>query len=286
MHRVPDKLKVRTSQRAAQRHRRTHVLTEDIQRADRALAPLRRPARAERGPLRSFAVFSAVGALVLAVALPAYTGTAPASASAPVTLQQLAASNAQSLVIASEITGTALDRGAFLATTPEEIEQIKADRAAAARAAQMASVQVLLDRSKYPLTSPGSGEVHYPLPSGSYSVWRTVGGAHQGIDMVAPAGTPIYAVTSGVVRISQESYFGYGVAVVLDGVVGGQRVSTVYAHMISGSRRVEAGETVQAGQLLGLVGTTGRSYGNHLHLEVRVNGMLVEPGAWLATNAG
>lgn len=249
---------------------------------------MKRPARSDRRALRSIAVFGAVGALVLAVALPAYTGPSIASAmTAQTTLQQLASSNAQSLVIASEIRGATLERGAYLATTPEEIEQLKVDRAAAARAAQAASVQNMLDRSLYPLASPGSGEVRYPLPAGSYYVWRTVGGSHKGVDMTTgQAGIPIYAVTAGVVRISSESVSGYGVTVVVDGVVGGQRVSTLYAHMTYGSRQVQVGETVQPGQLLGLVGSTGYSFANHLHMEVRVNGALVEPVSWLEVNAG
>jgi murein DD-endopeptidase MepM/ murein hydrolase activator NlpD len=56
--------------------------------------------------------------------------------------------------------------------------------------------------------------------------------------------------------------------------------------MIYGSRQVQAGETVAAGQLIGFVGSTGRSTANHLHFEVHVNGGLMEPIAWLAANAG
>ncbi|GAB3601274.1 M23 family metallopeptidase [Microbacterium tumbae] len=236
-------------------------------------------------PLRSVAIFAAVGALVAAVALPAYAATTPLADST--TLQQLAAEDAQSLVVASEATSAPMDRGTYAATTPAEIEQKKAEEAAKARAAAAASASsVSFDTSKYALTAAGSGEVRYPLPRGSYYVSRTLSSSHNGADMVAPAGTPIYAAASGVVRVSSESYYGYGVGIVIDHVIGGTRVSTLYGHMTYGSRVVQAGQTVEAGQLIGLVGNTGRSYGAHLHFEVRINDSLVEPIAWLKANAG
>jgi murein DD-endopeptidase MepM/ murein hydrolase activator NlpD len=240
-------------------------------------------------PLRSIAIFGAVGALVAAVALPAYAATKPAEAAT--TVQQMAAVDAQSLVVASDATAAPLSRGTFTATTPGEIEKKKAEEAAAARAAAAAASVAStsgtkIDTGRYALVSPGSGEVRYPLPQGSYNVSRTVGGAHQGADMLAPAGTPIYAAAAGVVRASAESIGGYGVAVMLDSVVGGQRVQTTYGHMIYGSRQVQAGQTVAAGQLIGFVGSTGRSTANHLHFEVWVNGGLMEPIAWLGANAG
>lgn len=258
--------------------------TED--RAVTRRTDARAAARKVVKPLRSIAIFGAVGALVAAVALPAYATSKPTEESA--TLQQLAAVDAQSIVVASEVTAAPLEHGAFTATTPEEIEKKKAEEAAAARAAAKASAAAStgFDISKYALVSPGSGEVRYPLPQGSYTVTRTLGGAHNGADMVCAALTPIYAVAGGVVRVSSESYYGYGVGIVIDSVVGGQRVSTTYGHMTYGTRQVQVGDTVAPGQLIGLVGSTGRSTANHLHIEVKVNGTLVEPVGWLAANAG
>lgn len=255
-------------------------------------APARRTGR--RGasrtsvkPLRSIVIFGAVGALVAGVALPAYAASKPIEATA--TVQQLAAVDAQSLVVASAATAAPLNRGTFTATTPEEIAKKKAEEAAAARAAaaaKNATASTNYNTAGYALTSPGSGEVRYPLPGGSYTQGRTIGGAHNGADMLAPAGTPIYAAAAGVVRASAESIGGYGVCVMIDSVVGGQRVQTTYGHMTYGSRQVAAGQTVSAGQLIGYVGSTGRSTANHLHFEVWINGGLVEPYSWLATNAG
>ncbi|MEV8250529.1 M23 family metallopeptidase [Microbacterium sp. NPDC076768] len=246
-------------------------------------------------PLRSIAIFGAVGALVAGIALPAFASPKPAEA-APTTLQQLAAVDAQSLVVASDATAAPLSRGTFSATTPEEIAKKKAEEAAAAAAAATAAAASAVSTSSsssasynsagYALTSPGSGEVRYPLPLGSWTVSRTIGGGHNGADMIAAAGTPIYAAAAGIVRVSTENIGGYGVAVMLDSVVGGQRVQTTYPHMLYGSRQVAVGQTVSAGQLLGYVGSTGRSTANHLHFEVWVNGGLVEPISWLSANAG
>lgn len=270
--------------------------SEQSVKRKRVAAP-RDAARKMIKPIRSIAIFGAVGALVAAVALPAYAASSsslPVSAAA--TLQQVAEDDAQSLVVASEATSASMDRSTYSATTPEEIEQKKAEEAAEKAAAEAAAAAAAaaaddnsgggIDVGDYGLVSPGSGEVRYPLPQGSYSVSRTLSSGHDGADMVAAAETPIYAAAAGVVRISSPSHYGYGEAVVIDHVIGGQAVSTLYAHMTSGTRQVEVGETVAAGQLIGGVGNTGNSYGAHLHFEVAVGGSLVEPIAWLAANAG
>lgn len=232
-----------------------------------------------------------VGGLVATVALPAY-GAWRTPAEAAVTLQQVAADDAQSLVVASDTTSTDLSRGSYSATTPEEIEKKKAEEAAAERARQLASAASsgAVYSMNLSMTAPGSGEVRWPVSGFSYTsinLFRPPNRPnHDGFDMLAPAGSPIFAAASGVVRVSQESYSGYGVAVTIDSVVGGQQVSTLYAHMIYGSRQVVSGQTVSAGQVIGAVGSTGRATANHLHFEVRVNGGLVDPLAWLQANAG
>lgn len=242
-----------------------------------------------------------VGGLIATVALPAY-GAWRTPAEASVTLQQVAADDAQSLVVASDTTSAALSRGSYSATTPEEIEKKKAEEAAAerARAAAAAAASAAASAKKsgstgrysmnLSMTAPGSGEVRWPVTNftyASYNLFRPPNRPnHNGFDMVAPAGQPIFAAAAGVVRISQESYAGYGVAVTIDSVVGGQQVSTLYGHMTYGSRQVVSGQTVSAGQLIGAVGSTGSSTANHLHFEVRINGSLVDPLAWLQSNAG
>ncbi len=94
---------------------------------------------------------------------------------------------------------------------------------------------------------------------------------HSGIDIPAPRGTNILAARGGVVITSAYSS-SYGNYVV---VSHGNQESTLYAHM--NSRAVTEGDVVTQGQILGYVGTTGRSTGNHLHFEVRVGGSRRDP---------
>ena len=98
---------------------------------------------------------------------------------------------------------------------------------------------------------------------------------HSGIDIPANGGTPILACKSGQVITSvygTGAYWSYGNYVVID---HGNGNSTLYAHM--SSRAVSEGQMVTQGQVIGYVGTTGNSTGNHLHLEVRVNGQRTDP---------
>ncbi|MET0297928.1 MAG: M23 family metallopeptidase [Microbacterium sp.] len=244
--------------------------------------------KSRRRPLRSLVILTMVGGLVATVAIPAYAASTRLPVEDAQTLQQMSAVDAQSLVVASDATATELARDSYSATTEDEIAKKKAAEAAAARARALAkstsaaaSVPVNIN-----LVSPGTGEVRWPILN--FTKGRGLGdsGYHQGVDLLAPGGTPLYAAAAGVVRTSQEAFGGYGVAVVIDHVIGGQRVSTLYGHMTYGSRQVVAGQTVEAGQLIGLVGSTGSSTANHLHFEVRVNNGLVDPWAWLTANAG
>lgn len=94
---------------------------------------------------------------------------------------------------------------------------------------------------------------------------------HQGIDLAAPTGTPVYATADGVV--SRADWFSsYGLFISLE---HGASMQTRYGHL---SRlAVAAGDTVKKGDLIGYVGSTGRSTGPHLHYEVRVEGLAVNP---------
>ena len=95
---------------------------------------------------------------------------------------------------------------------------------------------------------------------------------HSGIDVPAPKGVKILAAKSGVVITSAYNKGGYGNYVV---VSHGDGNTTLYAHM--NSRAVKEGAAVKQGDVLGYVGTTGRSTGNHLHYEIRVNNVRIDP---------
>ena len=107
---------------------------------------------------------------------------------------------------------------------------------------------------------------------------------HMGVDFAPGMGVPIQAIADGVVR-EVKSGGAYGVHVTIDHEIDGQAVSSMYAHMKWGSPAVAAGQVVSVGQYLGDVGSTGNSTGAHLHLEIQVNEVHVDPFAWLKANA-
>lgn len=121
------------------------------------------------------------------------------------------------------------------------------------------------------------GALCWPLPGHTYISCHfgetdAFGNAgHRGTDIPAPEGTPILAAHSGAVLVSGWND-SYGNQVLLDNGAG---LSTRYAHMTATA--VTAGETVTAGQVIGYVGSTGDSTGNHLHFEVSVGGVLTDP---------
>ena len=128
--------------------------------------------------------------------------------------------------------------------------------------------------SKYLWPLPG----YYRLSSMfGYRIHPITGKAHShtGIDVPAPAGTPILAAKSGQILTSVKGTgvnWSYGNYVVID---HGDGTTTLYAHMKS--RAVKTGQMVKQGDVIGYVGTTGSSTGNHLHFEVRENYTRIDP---------
>ena len=95
---------------------------------------------------------------------------------------------------------------------------------------------------------------------------------HAGLDFSAPTGTPIYATADGEVQIAGFNTDGYGNKVVINHGYGFQ---TLYAHMVRVIARV--GQSIKRGEVIGYVGSTGKSTGSHLHYEVIKRGTKVDP---------
>jgi murein DD-endopeptidase MepM/ murein hydrolase activator NlpD len=95
---------------------------------------------------------------------------------------------------------------------------------------------------------------------------------HAGIDLAGPQGTPIYATADGTVTAAEYNNGGYGNLVKID---HGRGIETRYGHLSAFG--VRAGDRVKRGQLIGRMGSTGRSTGSHLHYEVRIDGRAVNP---------
>ena len=122
----------------------------------------------------------------------------------------------------------------------------------------------------------GTGTFIWPVPNyRQISRWANLNrgsrGYHQGVDIAAPSGTPIYASDAGTVITAEYHHHpqSWGNYVVID---HGNGYKTLYAHMTN--YVVQMGDTVEQGQLIGYVGSTGYSFGNHCHFEMYRDGTL------------
>lgn len=145
----------------------------------------------------------------------------------------------------------------------------------------------------------GASGVAVPVAEGSYEITSPFGGRehpifgdarhHDGTDFAAPAGTPISAVAAGTVIHSGDNIGAPGTLVVIEHELGGQVWTSWYLHMYEQDIAVSAGQQVEAGQLVGLVGSAGNSTGPHLHLEIHegpgTGGQAVDPLPWLAQHS-
>lgn len=122
---------------------------------------------------------------------------------------------------------------------------------------------------KPPIFAGGTGQFQWPV-SGlitQYPVWY-----HNAVDIANPAAPGISAAESGVVTIVAYMRYGYGNHIE---VSHGDGLATLYAHL--SEIYVKSGDRVARGQVIGRMGSTGRSTGTHLHFEIRKNGAIVNP---------
>jgi murein DD-endopeptidase MepM/ murein hydrolase activator NlpD len=110
------------------------------------------------------------------------------------------------------------------------------------------------------------GRMYWPVPGVKpFSKFgRRRGRWHDGVDLAAPVGTPIYAAHSGTVEYSGDGFKSFGNLI----AIKGSGLVTFYAH--NDENLVRKGDSVQGGQLIGFVGKTGRVTGPHLHFETRI----------------
>ena len=130
--------------------------------------------------------------------------------------------------------------------------------------------------SSCPAGAVGSGYFVWPADN-HYLSGNDFWSGHLAIDIAANAGAAVYAADSGVVTMAQGGYnYGYGNVVAID---HGNGFATLYAHL--SQINVGVCQSVGAGQLIGLAGNTGNSFGAHLHFEIRHNGAFENPWRWL-----
>ncbi|MBP1157769.1 MULTISPECIES: M23 family metallopeptidase [unclassified Paenibacillus] len=168
------------------------------------------------------------------------------------------------------------------AAKQRSFQQAKQQEQAQARAALAGKK----GQSSAPAYTYSGGKFAYPLPSvvrmSSDFGTRTdpfTGrkSSHSGLDFPAPAGTSILAAEAGVVILAGW-WSGYGNTVIID---HGKGIWTLYGHIRNDGIVVKKGDSVKRGQKVAEVGSTGRSTGNHLHFEVRINESTVDPKPYL-----
>lgn len=117
--------------------------------------------------------------------------------------------------------------------------------------------------------APGSGSFNWPTSGGitQYPVWY-----HMAVDVANPSNPPVLAADSGTVTFSGCMAWGYGCHIIISHNNG---YETLYGHL--SSLGVSAGQVVGKGQQIGIMGSTGRSTGTHLHFEIRQGGVLLNP---------
>ena len=126
----------------------------------------------------------------------------------------------------------------------------------------------------------GSGMFGWPVDGGYISDGYISDRNHKGIDIAAPYGSDIYASEAGYVVTAGWNSGGYGYYVIIEHDNG---YRTLYAHC--SVVIAYEGQYVEKGQVIAKIGSTGNSTGNHLHYEVRLNNLCMDPGLYLRVNA-
>lgn len=172
----------------------------------------------------------------------------------------------------SEVAELAGSTGAVVADSaaPVDVEEVESTP----REDSQTSASRSSSRSKTSSTGYAAPITGAPITSGYAMRW---GRMHNGLDFGAPTGQPLHAVGAGTVTTGYSpNGLGINVRILLD-----DGTEVTYGHM--SERLVVNGERVEAGDVVGLVGNTGRSFGAHLHFEVRMpGGERVNPSPWLA----
>jgi murein DD-endopeptidase MepM/ murein hydrolase activator NlpD len=260
-------------------HRAAHATTNPTPRATRARGYRRRSA-----PTRhAFSVLAMTfaGGLMLATSVPAL-------AIAPLGLETHASVSApggdsaidlvpQSVDVGSEVNVSALASGGYAveAAPPPVIAEVATlESVAVADSSAIAWPVLYPDRISDPF-----GPRDAPC-SGCSTV-------HDGVDMNSGDGTPVMSIADGVVISSTDAGGGFGVMIEVEHNIGGEVITSLYAHLQYGSRLAEVGDRVTVGQEIGAIGSTGQSTGPHLHLEMfGADGVRFDGFAWLSARIG
>ncbi|MCU1405686.1 MAG: rane protein related to metalloendopeptidase [Glaciihabitans sp.] len=214
------------------------------------------------------------GALIVAMSVPASAFTVPGQ-TALTSKDVPVVEDSQAFAVTDAAAAAPVSRETFSMSSVAELQQ---------------SSLVRVDTS---YTINNAGEVRWPFPvavpiSDGYgarvSPCSGCSSLHKGTDFTPGVGTAIAAIADGVVSVAQVNAWGFGNHVMIDHVINGQKVTSLYAHMQLDSSDLKVGDVIKKGDYVGLVGATGAATGPHLHFEIRLDGVQVNPFLWLQAN--
>lgn len=225
--------------------------------------------------LMTFGAMAGAGLMMVSTSLPA-NAFLPNRAAIPLAIEAPDVVDVQSMNVESVAAAPQVTRDSYTAISlREQIFLRYGNRSFAYTNNPLGSIQW-----PFPIAVPISDGFGYrisPCPGCSSD--------HKGVDFTPGAGATIQSIADGVVVSVIASHAGLGNHVTVEHQINGQLVQSVYAHMADGTMRVVVGQQVKVTDEIGLVGSTGESTGAHLHLEIHVNGVPVDPFAWLKANA-
>ncbi|KQQ92957.1 hypothetical protein ASF62_14340 [Leifsonia sp. Leaf325] len=248
--------------------------------------PVPAPASVTRRVSRHLAAKGMAGLAIVVVALLAVATSTPANALlSAADVQQAAAiaaatgtdsGVAQTVTVGDDVSASAVQRDGYDTSTVAEVA---------------AESGIRLEAS---FTNDPNGTVQWPFRVGvhigdQFGARDCAGCSsdHHGQDFNPGLGAPIQAIADGVVSYAEDGDGDLGVHMMIDHVINGQVVTSVYAHMIHGSMLFKEGDTVKVGDVIGKTGDTGMSTGPHLHFEIRLGGKTgpwTDPLEWLYAN--
>ena len=220
-----------------------------------------------------------VAGIALASSIPAIALMTPEQIALQAEMERIKFSgqvgDTQSLAASNSVTGT----------TNRDGVSVGANAAAAAGAYPAKKLRVVVPLAKNPSVWPFP-HVH---TSSSFGYRASILGSspfHTGLDFDLPYGTNIQSVADGVVSYIEDPGPMCGSSIMVDSNINGTLFTTVYCHMISHSTPFTVGQSVKAGDIVGQIGLTGITTGAHLHLEIRINDVPIDPWAFLVQHSG
>ena len=289
---VPSRASLRTAQQAARagRSRRPILVSPGVTAPS---APSRASASASasfrvqprRGHVGTFAAKGATIAAMAFVSLMAVSTSLPAEALLSSADVQAAALEAQRPTQSGATQSIELADGTGTVT-------VQRDGYESSTIAEVAAASGI--RIEATFTNNPNGTIQWPFAVGVHIGdnfgYRNCSGCssnHGGQDFNPGNGAPIQSIADGVVSYAEDGEGSLGVHMIIDHMINGQLVSSVYAHMLSGSMLFKTGDVIKVGQVIGKTGSTGMSTGPHLHFEIRIggkDGTKVDPLEWLYAN--